>query len=71
MVHGSGAPSAPLRSRRMPTRTRTARRPSARRFPAVYWNAAAAMFAYLFGRTAEIGLEVLGESQLIGYGNVQ
>ena len=25
-------------------------------FPAVYWNAAAAMYAYLFGKTAQIGL---------------
>jgi hypothetical protein len=33
-------------------------------FPAVYWNAAAAMFAYLYGKTAQIGFDVLGESQL-------
>ena len=39
-------------------------------FPAVYWNAAAAMYAYLFGKTAQIGLEVLGESQLIGYPSI-
>jgi hypothetical protein len=39
-------------------------------FPAVYWNAAAAMYAYLFGRSATIGLDVLGESQLIGYPSI-
>ena len=36
-------------------------------FPAVYWNSAAAMYAYLFGTTAVLGLDILGESQLIGY----
>ena len=35
-------------------------------FGAIFWNAAAAYYAYLFGRTSVIGLEVLGESQLIG-----
>ena len=39
-------------------------------FPAVYWNAAAAMYAYIFGRSAVIGLDVLGESQLIGYPSI-
>jgi len=39
-------------------------------FPAVYWNAAAAMYAYLFGTTAAMGLDVLGESQLIGYPSI-
>ena len=39
-------------------------------FPAVYWNAAAAMYAYLFGTTAALGLDVLGESQLIGYPSI-
>ena len=36
-------------------------------YPAVYWNSAAAQFAYLFGRSATIGLDVLGMSQLTGY----
>ena len=36
-------------------------------FPALFWNAAAAYFAYLFGETAKIGLDVLGASQLTGY----
>ena len=39
-------------------------------FPAVFWNAAAAYFAYLFGRTSQIGFDVLGESQLIGYPSI-
>ena len=39
-------------------------------FPAIYWNAAAAMYAYLFGTTASLGLDVLGESQLIGYPSI-
>ncbi len=39
-------------------------------FPAVYWNAAAAMYAYLFGTTSVVGLDVLGESQLIGYPSI-
>jgi len=39
-------------------------------FPAVYWNAAAAMYAYIFGRAAAVGLDVLGESQLIGYPSI-
>ena len=39
-------------------------------FPAIYWNAAAAMYAYLFGQTAALGLDVLGESQLIGYPSI-
>ena len=39
-------------------------------FPALYWNSAAAMYAYLFGRSAVVGLDVLGESQLIGYPSI-
>jgi len=39
-------------------------------FGAIYWNAAAAMYAYLFGKVSQIGLEVLGESQLIGYPSI-
>ena len=39
-------------------------------FPAVYWNSAAAMYGYLFGTTAALGLDVLGESQLIGYPSI-
>ena len=39
-------------------------------FPAIYWNAAAAMYAEMFGRAAVVGLDVLGESQLIGYPSI-
>lgn len=35
-------------------------------FPSLYWNAAAAQFAYLFGMGAGIGLDVLGMSQVSG-----
>ena len=33
-------------------------------FPNSYWNAAAASFAYLFGKSSVLGLDVLGESQV-------
>jgi hypothetical protein len=39
-------------------------------FPAIYWNAASSMYAYIFARSAVIGLDVLGESQLIGYPSI-
>ena len=39
-------------------------------FPAIYWNAAAAMYVYMFGKSALVGLDVLGESQLIGYPSI-
>jgi len=35
--------------------------------PDPYWNAAGAMYAYLFGNLAQYGVDVLGESQLVGY----
>lgn len=34
--------------------------------PDIYWNAAGAMYAYLFGNLAPAGVEVLGHSQLAG-----
>ncbi|EGD76938.1 hypothetical protein PTSG_07279 [Salpingoeca rosetta] len=34
--------------------------------PRIYWNAAAAMYAYLVPETTKLGLDVLGESQLAG-----
>jgi len=34
--------------------------------PPIYWNAAGAMFAYLFGKMAVLGYDVLGESQFAG-----
>ena len=36
-------------------------------FPALYWAASAASFAYTFGMAARLGLEVVGESQMVGY----
>jgi hypothetical protein len=35
--------------------------------PVAYWNLAGAEFAYLFGQLTEMGIEVAGESQLVGY----
>lgn len=32
-----------------------------------YWNLAGAMYAYIFGRLSVIGVDVAGESQLVGY----
>lgn len=43
----------------------TAPNPAA--FPLVYWNAAAAEFAYLFGNLAAQNVSWLGMSQLVGY----
>lgn len=35
--------------------------------PEVYWNAAGAMYAYLFINLTKLGIDVIGESQLVGY----
>lgn len=35
--------------------------------PAAYWNLAGAVYAYVFAGLAEQGIEVAGESQLMGY----
>lgn len=32
-----------------------------------YWNLAGAMYAYLFGELTKIGIDVAGESQLVGF----
>ena len=32
-----------------------------------YWNLSAALFAYLYVKLAQLGIEILGESQLVGY----
>jgi len=32
-----------------------------------YWNLAGAMYAYLFGEMSKIGIDVAGESQLVGF----
>jgi hypothetical protein len=35
--------------------------------PTLYWNAAGALYAYLFAELAAQGIDVIGESQLVGY----
>lgn len=35
--------------------------------PALYWNLAGAMYAYLYIEEAKLGIDVVGESQLVGY----
>jgi hypothetical protein len=35
--------------------------------PHLYWNAAAAMYAYLYIELSKLGVDVVGESQLVGY----
>ena len=35
--------------------------------PDSYWNLSGATYAYLFGQLASLGIEVIGESQLMGY----
>ncbi|HVT93904.1 MAG TPA: hypothetical protein VHD76_13755 [Bryobacteraceae bacterium] len=35
--------------------------------PNSYWNLSGAMYAYLFGRLSSLGIDVAGESQLVGY----
>jgi hypothetical protein len=35
--------------------------------PDAYWNLAGALYAYLFGEMTKIGIDVAGESQLVGY----
>jgi hypothetical protein len=35
--------------------------------PKLYWNLASAMYAYLYEEAAKFGVDVLGESQLVGY----
>lgn len=37
------------------------------RIPPRYWNAAAALYAYLFIELSRLGVDVIGESQLVGY----
>jgi hypothetical protein len=39
----------------------------AKPIPNSYWNLAGALYAYLFGQLTEIGVEVAGESQLVGF----
>jgi len=38
-----------------------------KRIPRIYWNAAGALYAYLYVELSKIGIEAVGESQLVGY----
>ena len=44
-----------------------ARRALHYRIPRIYWNAAAALYAYLFVHLSRLGVNVIGESQLVGF----
>lgn len=35
--------------------------------PAAYWNLAGALYAYLYIQLSQLGIDVIGESQLVGY----
>jgi hypothetical protein len=35
--------------------------------PKAYWNLSGALYAYLFGELSRLGIDVVGESQLVGY----
>ena len=35
--------------------------------PKAYWNASAAVYAYIYLETAKMGIDVVGESQLVGF----
>lgn len=37
------------------------------RIPHVYWNAAGALYAYLYVQLSQLGVNVIGESQLVGF----
>jgi len=38
-----------------------------RGLPNAYWNLSGAAYAYVFAKLAEMGIDVVGESQLVGY----
>ena len=40
--------------------------PNAPIFPLVYWNAAAALYAYAWAKLSRFGIDVVGHSQLVG-----
>jgi hypothetical protein len=40
--------------------------PNAPSFPLIYWNAAAALYAYAWGKISRQGIDVVGHSQLVG-----
>lgn len=35
--------------------------------PPLYWNLVSAMYAYIYAESAKMGIDVVGESQLVGY----
>jgi len=35
--------------------------------PAIYWNASAAVYAYIYLEAAKLGIDIVGESQLVGF----
>jgi len=37
------------------------------KIPPAYWNLAGAVYAYVYGELAKLGIDVVGESQLVGY----
>jgi hypothetical protein len=41
--------------------------PPLKPYPAAYWNLAGAMYAYLYIETAKMQIDLVGESQLVGY----
>ncbi|CAF1348508.1 unnamed protein product [Adineta steineri] len=41
--------------------------PNAPLFPLIYWNAAAALYAYSWGKLSRQNIDVVGHSQLVGY----
>jgi hypothetical protein len=40
--------------------------PSAPQFPLIYWNAAAALYAYSWLRLSRLSIDIVGHSQLVG-----
>ncbi len=40
---------------------------TAQRLPDSYWNLSGATYAYVFGKLIELGIDIAGESQLVGY----
>ncbi|CAF5132175.1 unnamed protein product, partial [Rotaria sp. Silwood1] len=41
--------------------------PGVPQFPLIYWNAAAALYAYAWAKISRYGIDVVGQSHLIGY----
>ena len=35
--------------------------------PNSYWNLSGAMYAYVFGEVAKLSIQIVGESQMVGY----